>query len=153
MNIGENIKKYRKIRGLTQKELAELCGLATGTIQQYELGKRTPNINTIIEISKKLEVTVDNLMSQLEFMSPQELHDYIESDTDTEFTNAWDNFLIINNIHFMSFEKKGIHGMLLTFTDTNESYFLTKEQAEQLPELSIEQIKILIKAMGKENTD
>lgn len=149
MNIGENIKKYRKMRGLTQRKLAELCGLATGTIQQYELGKRTPNIDTIIKISEKLEVTVDNLMSQFEFMSPDELHDYLEADT--EFTNAWDNFLITNNIHFMSFEKNGIHGILLTFTDTNESYFLTKEQAEKLPELSIEQIKILIKAMGKES--
>ena len=31
--IGENIKKYRKLAGLTQKELAERTGLAKGTIQ------------------------------------------------------------------------------------------------------------------------
>ena len=36
MGFGENLKTYRKEAGLTQKELAEMCGIATGTIQQYE---------------------------------------------------------------------------------------------------------------------
>ena len=40
--IGKNIKKFRNIAGLTQKELAEKCGFATITIRQYENGAREP---------------------------------------------------------------------------------------------------------------
>ena len=36
MPIGENIKKYRKRKGLTQKELGAALGLAEITIRQYE---------------------------------------------------------------------------------------------------------------------
>ena len=43
-NIGKKIKQYRKSADLTQKQLAQKCGYATGTIQQYELGKRSPRL-------------------------------------------------------------------------------------------------------------
>lgn len=56
MTIGENIKKYRKRAGLTQKELAKKCGLATGTIQQYELNKRQPRLEQINLIANILGV-------------------------------------------------------------------------------------------------
>lgn len=54
MGIGENIKKYRKQAGLTQKQLAEMIGVAPGTIQQYELGKREPRFEQISKISSAL---------------------------------------------------------------------------------------------------
>ena len=68
-SIGRNIKKFRLAAGLTQKELAERCELATGTIQQYELGKREPRIEQQKLICDKLEIppvalitgTTDNL--------------------------------------------------------------------------------------------
>lgn len=42
MTTGQRIKAARKKAGMTQKEIAEKAGTATGTIQQYELGKRQP---------------------------------------------------------------------------------------------------------------
>ena len=42
MRTGELIRKYRKMRGLTQTELAEKCGLTDSAIRNYELGNRTP---------------------------------------------------------------------------------------------------------------
>ena len=42
MSIGEKIRYFRKESGYTQKELAELSGIATITLQQYELEKRVP---------------------------------------------------------------------------------------------------------------
>ena len=42
MGTGELIRKYRKMRGLTQSELAEKCGLTDSAIRNYELGNRTP---------------------------------------------------------------------------------------------------------------
>ena len=54
LGIGDNIKKYRKQAGLTQKQLAERIGAATGTIQQYELGKREPRFEQITKIVNAL---------------------------------------------------------------------------------------------------
>ena len=56
MNIGETIKKYRKEKGLTQKELGEKCGIAESTLRQYELGIRKPKMNTIGKIANALEI-------------------------------------------------------------------------------------------------
>ena len=49
MSVGERIQLARKHAGLTQKALAEKCGLATGTIQQYELDKRLPKNKEITQ--------------------------------------------------------------------------------------------------------
>ena len=59
--IGEQIKKMRKLRKLTQKQLAEATNVATGTIQQYELGKRKPSFENLIAISHALNVSVNML--------------------------------------------------------------------------------------------
>lgn len=55
--IGKRIKEARKLRGITQKQLAEAAGVATGTIQQYELGLRTPKIEIVERLSNVLNVS------------------------------------------------------------------------------------------------
>lgn len=62
MALSENIKKYRKESGLTQRQLAKKCDLATGTIQQYELGKRKPKIEQIQKMSAALGVSISELL-------------------------------------------------------------------------------------------
>lgn len=62
MTIGKKIRKYRKERGLTQKRLAELSGLATGTIQQYELEKRQPRIDILQKLADMLDVDISELL-------------------------------------------------------------------------------------------
>jgi len=52
--VGENIKFFRKQTGLTQRQLGEKVGVAEGTIQQYELGKRMPSIKRMEKISSVL---------------------------------------------------------------------------------------------------
>lgn len=56
MNIGDKIKACRISKNYTQKELAQKCGFATGTIQQYELGKRTPRLEQLLKIADALEL-------------------------------------------------------------------------------------------------
>ena len=62
MVIGQRIKIARKNQGLTQKELAERAGTATGTIQQYELGKRQPRMDLLQKIASVLGVSMDYLL-------------------------------------------------------------------------------------------
>lgn len=56
MNTGENIKKIRKEKGLTQRELGELSGISQKQIGLYEQGKRNPKIETLEKIAKGLGV-------------------------------------------------------------------------------------------------
>ena len=58
MTTGERIKEARKYRKMTQKQLAEAAGVATGTIQQYELGKREPRYEILIRICKALNISI-----------------------------------------------------------------------------------------------
>lgn len=57
MAIGENIKRIRKEKGLTQKTLGELCKINEVQIRQYELGKANPKIETIQKIANALGVS------------------------------------------------------------------------------------------------
>lgn len=53
----EQLRAIRKAKGLTQKKLADDCGLAAGTIQQYELGKRSPTAVNLHKIARALNVS------------------------------------------------------------------------------------------------
>ena len=62
MTIGENIRKYRKEQGLTQKELASLSNLNEVTIRSYENGRYKPKLETLRRISKALGVYIGNFI-------------------------------------------------------------------------------------------
>lgn len=62
MTIGERIRNYRKIAGLTQKQLGDLSGTSETTIKQYELGKRQPRIDQLEKIAPVLKVTTPDLL-------------------------------------------------------------------------------------------
>lgn len=56
MNIGDNIKKYRKDMNLTQKQLGEMINKSTITIRKYESNDTIPPIDVLTEISKALKI-------------------------------------------------------------------------------------------------
>lgn len=62
MDTGELIKKVRKDKKLTQKELGEKIGRTQRTIQAYEKNEVIPPLNTLISIGKALEVNLIDLL-------------------------------------------------------------------------------------------
>lgn len=64
MNIGENIKTYRKEKGLTQEQLGNLSGLSKNAIYNYENNKRVPNIDTIKQIANALDIPISILTGE-----------------------------------------------------------------------------------------
>lgn len=55
---GIRMKYYRLKNNLTQRELAEKCGLTESAIRNYELGYRSPNEEQRTKIAKELKVSV-----------------------------------------------------------------------------------------------
>lgn len=72
MSFSENIKSLRKKNGLTQKQLADNCGLSIATIQGYEQGKYEPKPEAILKLVNALNTTPSELMGySLEFVQPK----------------------------------------------------------------------------------
>lgn len=61
MTIGELLKKARLNAGMTQKELADKCGMADSAIRKYESGKIVPKVDTMRKISNALNVDMGKL--------------------------------------------------------------------------------------------
>ena len=61
MEIGNKIMKLRKKKGLSQEELAEQVGVARQTISKWELGETSPDLKQAKELSKILNVSLDEL--------------------------------------------------------------------------------------------
>ena len=55
--VGVLIRNFRIAAELTQKELAERCGLNESTIRNYELGNRYPDEATLLNIANHLGVS------------------------------------------------------------------------------------------------
>lgn len=55
-DFGENIKKYRKAKGLSQENLAKAINKTPATIARYENGEITPNAEQIHLICQELEI-------------------------------------------------------------------------------------------------
>ncbi|WP_122639033.1 helix-turn-helix domain-containing protein [Romboutsia sp. Marseille-P6047] len=62
MNIGENIKKYRKEKCLTQTELAKKVNKSKSTIQKYEANDAMPPIDVLGDIATTLQIPIDFLI-------------------------------------------------------------------------------------------
>lgn len=60
---GDMIRKYRTEKGLTQKKLGELCGIADSNIRKYESGNQNPKIETLQKIADALDIPVNRLLA------------------------------------------------------------------------------------------
>lgn len=62
MRTGELIRRYRKMRKMTQADLAEACGLSDSAIRNYELGNRKPSETHMESIARALEIAQEALL-------------------------------------------------------------------------------------------
>ena len=60
--VGENIKRIRKEKGITQKQLASASGLSVTSIQYYECGKFKPKIEQVERLASAMGIAPYELM-------------------------------------------------------------------------------------------
>ena len=60
--LGERIKHYRKLKGLTQKKLADQLGVAHRYISHIEQGHRGPSLDMQVKLCKNLGVSMSDLL-------------------------------------------------------------------------------------------
>jgi len=62
MNFSELIKSQRKERKMTQVDFSELLMVSSKTISNWESGRTLPDIDNVILIAKKLNISLDQLL-------------------------------------------------------------------------------------------
>lgn len=60
-NIQKNILFYRKMRKVTQKQLADFLEIGVSTVSGWERGAYTPDIDTLFMICNFLDVTLNDM--------------------------------------------------------------------------------------------
>lgn len=78
MTIGNNIKRIREEKGMTQKELADKCNIIYQTIGKYERNLLNPKYETLEKIAKALEVSSFDLIDGYKIPVYQVKHINIE---------------------------------------------------------------------------
>ena len=63
MSFSENLQTIRKKNQLSQEELAELLGVSRQAVSKWELGDGYPEVEKLLILSKKLNVSLDSLMT------------------------------------------------------------------------------------------
>lgn len=62
MTIGNNIKRIREEKGMTQKELADKCNIIYQTIGKYERNLLNPKYETLRKIANALDINYLDLL-------------------------------------------------------------------------------------------
>ena len=63
-NIGLNIKKYRKQRGLSQIDLAVEVGIDRSYLSEIENGRTNPSINVLYAIADSLKLQIVQIFEE-----------------------------------------------------------------------------------------
>lgn len=83
--FAERLKTIRKQKGYTQVSLAEKLEVSKGTVAMWETGKRTPDFETLINLSDLFDVRTDYLLGKSDDTSSTKL-----TDEDIEQLGRWE---------------------------------------------------------------
>jgi transcriptional regulator with XRE-family HTH domain len=55
--VGQNVKRFRQRKGLTQERFSELSGFTQQYISDLERGRRNPTVVTLFELAEALGIS------------------------------------------------------------------------------------------------
>ncbi|MDE6852706.1 MAG: helix-turn-helix domain-containing protein [Lachnospiraceae bacterium] len=121
MELGRQIKKYRKEGALSQDALAEKIFVSRQTISNWENDKSYPDVKSLILLSEVFGVSLDQLIKgDVEMLKEQ-----IKKEDKAEFENisrVFTGMFIVSIItpiplvHFLSYVGVGIWGVIFAVT-------------------------------------
>lgn len=63
MDIGQKLRNARKVKGLTQVEVANELGVTQGAVRQWEAGATTPSAGKLAKVADLLDIPVAELLA------------------------------------------------------------------------------------------
>ena len=94
MRIGDVIRKYRKISGMTQEEMANRLGVTTPAVNKWENNNTFPDVALLAPIARLLGITTDELLSFKNELTDEEVDRFLlQMQKDLEKKGYHDVFL------------------------------------------------------------
>ena len=63
-SFGQAVKSNRIARGLTQEELAEICGLSEREIRNIEYGKTEPRLGAVLRLGAECGININKIAEE-----------------------------------------------------------------------------------------
>ena len=100
MSIGQNIKKYRKEKGYTQRELADLIGVSVQAISKWETDSGAPDISQVVPLASDLDISTDALFDYEHHTKPEDFEelrkDYHRQEVFRDQRDSAKNYKMLN---------------------------------------------------------
>lgn len=61
-SFGSNLRYYRQLTKISQQKLGELLGFSARTVSDWECNNTEPDLKTLKNLAKILNVTIDELL-------------------------------------------------------------------------------------------
>lgn len=169
MTIGNNIKRIREEKGMTQKELADKCNIIYQTIGKYERNLLNPKYETLEKIAKALEVSSFDLIDGYKVPVYQVKHINIELEPwALYYSNIFNTYKEKSDLFYTWYRRKKqevsyellklVHTPFIDEREQEESYFnsLSDEEVEKefnklVDKLKLENNKLLEELNKLEN--
>ena len=100
MSIGQNIKKYRKEKGYTQRELADLIGVSVQAVSKWETDTGAPDISQVVPLASALDISTDALFDYEHYTKPEDFEelrkDYHRQEVFRDQRDSAKNYKMLN---------------------------------------------------------
>ena len=98
--IRKNIKKYRKEKGYTQRELADLIGVSVQAISKWETDTGAPDISQVVPLASALDISTDALFDYEHYTKPEDFEelrkDYHRQEVFRDQRDSAKNYKMLN---------------------------------------------------------
>ena len=78
--VGDNIRKIRKSRNMTQAELAEICHVRRQTVSSWEVNRTEPDMGTVELLAEALNCRKSDLIGESAPLAPGKVRLSYEDD-------------------------------------------------------------------------
>lgn len=84
IKLGENIKKYRHRKEMTQSQLASVFDVSEQAVSRWENGNTYPDITLLPALADYFGITIDELMGMENYKDEKEIEGIIKSVKENE---------------------------------------------------------------------
>ena len=126
VEFGEQLRRAREKKGITQQSLAEQLSVARQTISHWECGDRYPDLVTTEKISQILEISIEDLLAEKDMTKVAERNPVIENKMINSLMIVLYTIVIVELIfmpyeRFMGINTKSVVDLL--FSEKQELYY------------------------------
>lgn len=138
MEFSDALKRFRKERKLTQKQAAQLAGVAERVYQSYEYGKVVPTVTVLIALADALDVSLDYLAGRSDDPARRSSQPSVKG---VDSMATWKDL--------SNFTWKEVQKMELTYAELNA---LPLEKLVVIAQEKLDRFKAAVPAESKEKT-